>query len=230
MLVVALALALAAAPESRPVGEFHAIANAGSWRVVVNAGDKAAVSVDAEDPAEAALVRTEVKDAVLHIDCAGRCTLKKKLTVTVTVKGLDALEHSGSGEVVVSGAAKDLRLGSNGSGAVSFDGAIETLKVNASGSGATTLKGTATSLQLSLSGSGKTDAGAFVVKDGKVAVSGSGSVVVNASVSLEASVSGSGSVVYLGNPSVKKAISGSGRVTGKDAPAKAVAPPTGGGW
>jgi hypothetical protein len=54
-----------------------------------------------------------------------------------------------------------------------------------------------------------------MARDATASIDGSGSIVLNATHSLDASISGSGSILYTGNPAqVTKSVSGSGTISG----------------
>jgi hypothetical protein len=120
------------------------------------------------------------------------------MSVEVEVPALTALTLSGSGNIV----AEDV--------------AAESLEVTLPGSGTITGSGTATGLDVTVAGSGMVQFTRLVAHDVRAVVSGSGSVFVTASASLDASVSGSGAIVYAGNPQdVTQDVSGSGAITGR---------------
>jgi putative autotransporter adhesin-like protein len=115
----------------------------------------------------------------------------------VRVPTLDALTLSGSGNVVVSG----------------ID--AERLTVSLPGSGTLTGSGTARGLDVTVSGSGTVQFARLVANDARALVSGSGSIFVTATQTLDASVTGSGAIVYAGHPQeVTKSVTGNGAITG----------------
>ena len=66
-----------------------------------------------------------------------------------------------------------------------------------------------------MGGSGTVQFTRLVANDVKALVSGSGSIFVTATTSLDASVSGSGAILYAGNPQdVTQNVTGSGAITG----------------
>jgi hypothetical protein len=83
------------------------------------------------------------------------------------------------------------------------------------GSGTLTGSGTATKLDVTVNGSGSVQFTQLVANDVRAVVSGSGSIFVTATESLDASVSGSGAVLYAGSPhGVTKSVTGSGVIIG----------------
>ena len=104
---------------------------------------------------------------------------------------------SGSGNIVVGGIE------------------AESLEVTLPGSGTLTGSGTATRLDVTVGGSGTVQFTRLVANDVRAVVSGSGSIFVTATKSLDASVSGSGAILYVGNPQdVTKSVTGTGAITG----------------
>jgi hypothetical protein len=74
------------------------------------------------------------------------------------------------------------------------------------------LTGQVDSLEIQTGGTGEVHAAGLTAKQAHVAISGAGTVEVNATDKLKADVSGVGSVKYRGSPSVEKNVSGMGTV------------------
>jgi hypothetical protein len=141
----------------------------------------------------------------------------KKIVVYVTVRDINSVEISGSGNVSFKDGlhAKSLNISVSGSGDVV--GKVETkeLACDISGSGNMKLSGHAESSSISVSGSGDYSAREVATASTSVQVSGSGNASINASNSINASVSGSGDVRYTGGAQhVVKSKSGSGDISG----------------
>jgi hypothetical protein len=137
-------------------------------------------------------IRTEVENSRLIIGPEPNTTINttKPINYRLTVKDLNALEVSGSGDVE----AEDI-------------GGDE-LAVTISGAGDVKISGKVGSQDVKISGSGAYRAEDLESKEAKIGVGGSGSATVNVSEELEAKVSGSGSVEYVGNPTVNQDVSG----------------------
>ena len=139
----------------------------------------------------------------------------KRITVYVTVKNLERLHVSGSGNVYFTGGitAESLRLRTAGSAKV--DGKVDVKKLygRMSGSGNIKLAGSAASSRIRISGSGNFSAREMVTIRSKVHVSGSGHAEVNASEEVHADVRGSAHVSYTGTAKVSSSKSGSGGVS-----------------
>ena len=185
------------ATQVRDVAAFNSVELAGSNNVVIRVGEKQSVVVRADDNL-LDRVTTEVQSGKLVIaNTPGSLTTKSPMSVEVNVPTLDALTLSGSGNIVVNG--------------------IETqsLEVALPGSGTLTGSGAATRLDVTVSGSGMVQFTRLVANDVRAVVSGSGSIFVTATKSLDASVPGSGAILYQGDPQlVTKSVTGTGAITG----------------
>jgi len=142
----------------------------------------------------------------------------KKITVYVTVKDIDAVSVSGSGNLVGEGKIKseDLALNVSGSGSLTLDAdASRKLSANVSGSGNINMKGTARSFESQVSGSGKVEVDVAIAEYADASVSGSGKVIASGTAKeIKAVISGSGQVLAA-NLEVERCevrISGSGDV------------------
>jgi hypothetical protein len=185
------------ATQVRDVAAFDSIELAGSNNLVIHVGEKQSVVVRADDNL-VDRVTTEVQSRELVVaNTPGSLTTKSPMSVEVDVPTLDALTLTGSGNIVVDGIE------------------TESLDVTLPGSGTLTGSGTATRLDVTVSGSGTVQFTQLAANDVRAVVSGSGSIFVTATRSLDASVSGSGAVLYTGNPQdVTESVTGSGVITG----------------
>jgi len=185
------------ATQSRDVAAFHGVELAGSNNVVIRAGETQSVVVRADENL-LARVTTEVRSGTLVVaNTPGSLTTKSPMSVEVTVPTLDALTLTGAGNIVVAGIE------------------TESLTVTLPGSGTLAASGSATRLAVTVSGSGMVQFTRLVANDVRAVVSGSGSIFVTATRSLDASVSGDGAILYTGHPpNVTKSVSGSGAITG----------------
>lgn len=142
----------------------------------------------------------------------------KKITVYITVKDIDAISVSGSGNLIGEGRFKseDLALNVSGSGSMKLEGDVSRkLTANVSGSGNINMSGTARSFESQVSGSGKVDVNVEIAEYADTNVSGSGKIVASGKANeIKAVISGSGQVLAA-NLEVEKCevrISGSGDV------------------
>ena len=185
------------ATQARDVAAFDSVELAGSNNVVIRVGEKQSVLVKADDNL-LDRVTTDVQSGKLVIaNTPGSLTTKSPMSVEVDVPTLDALTLTGSGNIVVNGIE------------------AESLEVTLPGSGTLTGSGSATRLDVTVSGSGTVQFTRLVANDVRAVVSGSGSIFVTATKTVDASVSGSGAVLYAGNPQdVTKSVTGTGAITG----------------
>jgi len=149
-----------------------------------------------------------------------RLNLNEKVTVYITMPGINGLGVSGSGKAEIKDAVKadNLGLSVSGSGKLYTADIVATdINCSISGSGDIIIggSGNSSSANISISGSGNYRGELLRIGTVKISISGSGNCSCNVSESLKASVSGSGNVTYLGNPKVDARVSGSGRVKSK---------------
>jgi hypothetical protein len=187
-----------AATQARDVAPFSSVDLARSNNVVLRVGGKQSVVVRGDDNL-LDRVTTDVQKGTLVIgNTPGDLTTNSPMSVMVSVPSLTALSLSGSGNIAVSGIK------------------TETLTVSLRGSGNLTGRGTASRLDVTVGGSGNAFFERLVANDVKAMVSGSGTIFVTATRSLDGSVPGSGVIVYAGNPQdVTKSVSGMGAITGR---------------
>ena len=186
-----------AATQARDVAAFNSVELAGSNNVLIRVGEKQSIVVRADDNL-LHRVTTEVQSGRLVIaNTPGSLTTNSPMSVEINVPTLNALTLSGSGNIVVNGIE------------------TESLKLTLPGSGTLTGSGTATRLDVTVSGSGTVQFTQLVANDVRAVVSGSGSIFITATKSLDASVSGSGAILYAGNPQdVTESVTGEGAITG----------------
>jgi len=208
--------------QDRHLTGFNAVDTQGSFDVVITQGPSESVKIDA--PADVIdRVVTEVEDHTLkihnkrHSGSDWSWTGHKKIVVYVTVRDINAVGISGSGNVSFKDGlrAKSLNISVSGSGDVI--GKVETgeLACDISGSGNMKLSGHAETSSVAVSGSGDYSGHDVTTVSTTVQVSGSGNASINASSSITAATSGSGDVRYTGGAShVVKSKSGSGDISG----------------
>jgi hypothetical protein len=181
--------------EPRDVSGFDEVELRGVGNLSIEQADNESLSVEAEEDV-LPKIRTEVENRRLRIGPEPNTTINttKPINYRLTVKDLNALEVSGSGDVEAEGIDTD------------------ELAVHISGAGDVEISGSADSQDVDLSGSGEYKAEELESKEAKIDVRGSGSATVNVSDELDAEVSGSGSVEYVGDPTINQDVSGSGDV------------------
>ena len=141
--------------------------------------------------------------------------LRPTMKLYVSVKSITELQVNGGGKIISENslASDYLTLSVSGSGSMDLDIKGNTLKEDVSGAGSIALKGYASSAQITSSGSGSINAFACELETAKVKISGSGTVEINVSATLDAQILGSGTIKHKGNTkNVTKKVYGSGSV------------------
>ena len=206
----------------RHLSGFNAVNVAGPFDVDIIQG--ATESVKVEAPADVMdRILTEVNGGVLKIynkhdnwnwgDFWGH---HKKILVHVTIKDINGINISGSGDVSFRDGitANSLKLRISGSGDMTGKLNAKTLESSITGSGDMKLSGNAESSTVSVVGSGDFTARNLLTVSSAVRVSGSGDAEVNASDKVDAAVNGSGDVRYTGAAkNINSRKSGSGDIT-----------------
>jgi hypothetical protein len=185
------------ATQTRAVAQFSGVELVGANNVIVHVGKKQSVVVHADDNL-LNRVTTVVQSGRLVIgNKPGSFSTKSPMVVEIAVPSLDTLTLSGSGNISVDGVAANA------------------LDVSLPGSGMLSGTGSADRLDITVGGSGTVQFTQLAAKHVRAGVSGSGSIFVTATESLDASVSGSGAIIYAGSPrEVTKGVTGSGAITG----------------
>jgi len=201
------------ATETRPVADFTRVDSAGSFDVSVVRGEAFDVTVSIDSNLLPGL-RTRVVGDTLEIDSQRDFQdLVPGPHVFVTLPELQAASLSGSGALGVGAPQPELPLDLDlsGSGDLVFDGAASGTTVRLGGSGSVALRGSSDWLDLRLDGSGDIDAAELQAADGRLQLSGSGSIRAFLSSSVEVELDGSGDVYLYGDPNITRlSIDGSG--------------------
>ncbi|MES2807677.1 MAG: head GIN domain-containing protein [Bacteroidota bacterium] len=207
--------------EDRHLSGFHAVNVAGSFDVFIKQGSTESVVVDA--PADVInYILTEVSGGTLKIYSKNNSGWKnifsnKKVVVYVTLKTVDAISLTGSGDVSFKDgvSANSLKLSLTGSGDVEGKVTTKSLETDITGSGDVKVWGRAETSRVNLTGSGDYSGSDLTTTNTSASIGGSGDVSVNASGNLQARVAGSGDIHYSGHPkNVTKSKSGSGDISG----------------
>lgn len=121
-----------------------------------------------------------------------------RIVAYVTVKTLDGLSVSGSGNVIGEGVLKagDLDLAVSGSGSMEIEVSVSgEMEADVSGSGNMQVKGTCRSLESKVSGSGKVILAGTITDLADMSVSGSGKIIASGSArEIRTTISGSGEI------------------------------------
>lgn len=225
------------ATEARKVSGFTAVSLTGIGEVIVEQTGAESLTIETDDNL-LRHVTSEVRGTQLTLGIEANTSIQpsKGIIYRVTVKNLNELDVSGSGQVAakgirseglkitlsgsgtitVAGKAENLRMDEidlSGSGSIEAKGIqADRLKTRLGGSGNITLAGKADRLEISVDGSGNCHTLDLKSKTVTIDMSGSGSALIAASEKLDATVSGSGSIEYVGEPALKQNVSGSGSI------------------
>ena len=205
--------------EDRHLTGFSAVSVSGSFDVYITQGNTESVKVDAPSDMIENII-TEVQGGVLKIYTKNNNGVNwnwgsnKKRIVYVSIKNVNAVSLSGSGDVFFKDGlrAPSLKLKLTGSGDLTGKIDVKLLESSVSGSGDITISGRAETSTVSVVGSGDFTGQNLVTTNTSVKVAGSGDARVNAADKIDASVIGSGDIHYTGgakNVSSSKAGSGS---------------------
>jgi hypothetical protein len=203
--------------ETRSTGSFTALETQISGNVFYTQGSEYKVELTAQqnilNVMETPIINNKL---VVRFRNNVRVRSHEQITVRVTAPSISGITSSGSGNVSVLSplTGNNLFFNLTGSGNISLP-AITTshLEATISGSGNIYLSsGSATTTRFKITGSGNIDAQNLPSKSAITNTSGSGTIKLNASETLDVTISGSGSVFYVGSPLINTNISGSGRV------------------
>lgn len=205
--------------ETRTPGSFTQIESGGNWDVFITLGNEDEVRLESKG-FDLNKVITEVKGDKLDIKLEKGNHRNVNITVYVTVRELESIGGSGSGNIYVQSdvESRNFSIGNSGSGNIEMQN-LETGKLNVglSGSGVVTIEGgSAESANIGQSGSGAFKALELTAESVKVGKSGSGDTYIGVTENLTVGSSGSGNVYIKGDPKNQQiSSSGSSRVIKK---------------
>jgi hypothetical protein len=201
--------------ETRPTGNFDAIAVGGSFDVEIKTGPETSVLVEADDNI-IKYIETTVSGKTLKIRTEGLNNFGDvHMRVYITVPSLSSIKASGSADVEVTGIlAGESRISFRASNSASIKAEVNAPEIDSdvSSSATITLSGKTKTHKAEASSSGNIRCYDLLSENATVAASSSADIQVFASVSLNARASSSGSVRYMGAATVTKAESSSGTV------------------
>jgi hypothetical protein len=205
-----------AVEETRDLKGFTKVSFGVSGNMYINIGTEFKVVLEGD--------KSVLEDIITEVS-GGRLIVKKenwsfnnneKVTVYITMPGINGLGVSGSGRAEIKDAVKtdDLSLSVSGSGKIyTNEITVNNLKSSISGSGNIIVgSGNAANGDISISGSGNYMGESIKIGSLDISISGSGNCATGVTESLNASVSGSGNVTYEGNPKIDARVSGSGKI------------------
>jgi len=228
--------------QERQVGDFTGIHQSTSADVFITSGNENTIEVKADQHVIDKLT-TKVENGILLIGTEGNFRNVRTLEVYITMKRLDYIKNSGSGDISCRGnmPGNDVKISINGSGDMEADLEAKNMEISISGSGDVELSGVRGNFSLSVSGSGDVEAEALQLENCKVSIQGSGDVRLKGATShllvkqngsgdlntyglkavdVEVNNSGSGDVVVSVVNSLSAMINGSGDLTYHGAPEK----------
>jgi hypothetical protein len=207
--------------EARTAGDFDSIAFSAVGDLTIEPGERASVSIEAEDNVLAEL-RTQVRGSTLYIEFVHRdgwmrVRPTRPIRITATVVDLQKLDLSGAGNVIAAGLQVDeLQAILSGAGSLSLqDLTADDVTFRLTGAGNLEASGTVGHQEVTVSGVGSYKGSNLRSASTRVVLSGLGSAAVWATDTLNATLSGLGSVDYYGQPQVTKTVSGLGNVSHK---------------
>ena len=138
----------------------------------------------------------------------------EKVTVFITIRDINSITVSGSGNVIFTDpiAANSLAIKLRGSAELSANVSVKNLTSRISGSGRIKLAGTATDVRVRLSGSANFSAPQLVTENATVHISGSGHASVNARDQVNATLHGSAGLRYTGTAKINSTKTGSAAI------------------
>lgn len=207
--------------KQRAVGDFTTIKLVGSLDVDLIAGESNTVTVEGESNL-LPYVLTTVKNGELTITTESHTNLqpskKMKLVVRVPSKAITEIVIVGSGDVKSKEVLTQDRFAFSvtGSGDIKVKVAAKQITALVTGSGDIDLTGSVENFEATVTGSGEIDAENLIAKTATALVSGSGEIEVQATSALEATIQGSGDIEYSGAPTqLNKKVLGSGSISQK---------------
>ncbi len=200
--------------EERQVSGFNGIVFELSGNVYISQNGREALTLETDDNI-IQHIKTEVKDGKLTIR-SDKSISPKRFNVYISVKGLNDLTLSGSGNIYadtqINTSALELVL--SGSGNITFPNLnSKETRAEISGSGNIEFNGIGENCIMEIDGSGNLNCFDYVTQNCNVKINGSGNAQINVKTGLNAQINGSGDVLYRGAPkSVKSEVNGSGKI------------------
>ncbi len=204
----------------RSLGEYDEIAVSGWFDVDLVDGKEGELTIEGEENLLEHII-TEVQNGKLVIKQENGVNLKPSswedgIRIIVPVESIDAVNLSGSGDIVgkITLKASGFKTAMSGSGDITLDLDTESVSAAMSGSGDMNLSGKTVDFDATISGSGDIKAYDLIADNVEATVSGSADIKVTANKMIKARVSGSGDISYRGNPEkVDTKTSGSGDIS-----------------
>lgn len=197
--------------EEFEVSDFSTLDFSGIGKIIIEQGDKEALTVEAEDNIIDD-VRVEVVNGRLKIGFKRgiiNVIPTRDLVFHLSVVELEEINLSGAGNIECESLESDnLSISSSGIGNIDMNLEAENLEIEISGAGKVEMSGEVKTQSLNISGVGSYEAKELKSNDCDIRISGAGSAVVNVADNLDVRLSGIGKVEYVGDPSVTHNITG----------------------
>lgn len=204
--------------DEREVREFTKISFENTGTLIIKQSFKSSLTIQTDDNLLKYL-ETKVVNGTLIIstkEVKDMTSLRPKegIFYYVTLKDLDALELSGSGNVrtVAQLLGDHLKIKLSGSGNLFLDLSMDKLELFLSGAGKVSMKGEVKEEYIKISGAGIFEGGNLKADVGRIYISGSGTVLVDVEKALDVRIYGTGSVQYKGSPKLTQGIAGTGTI------------------
>lgn len=197
--------------ENRPINEpFQAIKASQGLHVYVTQGNEESLVVEADENLHA-LIKTEVKDNILHIYAKKNIGHASSKKIMVSFKAVSSISSASGSEVISTNTITSDRLELNTSSGSDMELKINTTQLNCNSSSGSDLKLSGTTKTLVASASSGSDIRAAELKaeSSRVNASSGADITVNTAKELTASATSGGDITYYGNPEI---------VTKKDSP------------
>jgi hypothetical protein len=170
--------------ETREVGDFTGVRLNAVANLNISQGDKAHVTIEADDNI-LPLLKITVRNGALQIDSTQEYHSKSGVKISITLPAISSIELNGVGNISIDQVQSDA------------------LDVQLHGSGVITAKGSSSKLSANLAGVGNLNLSEWAVQQATVQLSGSGSIKVDAGQSLDATLSGVGNIAYKNHSALK---------------------------
>jgi hypothetical protein len=193
--------------EERVVNGFSGINMSTLGRVLLTQGESESLSIEGRDNL-VPLIKTEVRDGVLHIDMDENINLllgkndNDLLTFTITLKDLTSLAVSGLVDIEMDSlSTTELAITMSGAGQFQLGQfSAESVNIDLSGLGNVEIAGEVNQASIEISGAGQVSAADLKCKTANVNIPGLGNATVWVTNTLTGTISGGGSVSYYGDP------------------------------
>ena len=193
-----------AEPYEIKLNKFDSISNFTPFDVIIRVSDKTYAEIDLKEGTKSYL-KISVKDNRLFINSRKEDWWKfwKKISMRGTINvytqnfNFQSIENIGTGSLNFSNIinASSFEVNIIGTGSINFDEGGEVLNAN-----------------VKVVGTGKVDMKTVNTNVANVAISGTGSIILNVNEELNVKISGTGNVFYKGHPKITTKISGTGHL------------------